>query len=785
VLVTGEAGIGKTRLVAELRSGAETRGCLVLQGACVESDRGLPYALVVDLLRTVTAGQLTESRAAWLLPDAPQFARILPDLIDEFPGVAPAAALEPDAEKRRLFRAISRLVSRIAADRPLLLVFEDLHWADDASLELLATLARDVTALPVLLLLTYRDEDAHSGLQRWLAGLDRQRVEEMTLQPLGLAAVETLLRMLLGLQRPVPAELLHFVYRLTEGNPFFVEEIARSLPAPATAAEPRGSVVVDTVPVPRTVQEAVRRRVDELDQVVGGVLDIAAVIGERFDFGLLQELGSYGDDALLACLKQLIDARLVLEISIEQFAFRHALIRQAVYAGLLGRERRFTHQRIAMVLERRAGPLLDAHAAELAYHFHAGGDWAKALEYAGRAAKRAHALHAPYAVIEQINRGLDAARHLDLPAPSLLLQLRGSAYELLGDFDQARHDYETALEAGRSARDRYQEWHALVSLGSLWTWRDYARAGDYHREALALARAGGDLSTVAHSLNYIGNWHLNLGQAMEALRHHREALSTFEDLDDRAALAATLDLLAMANYLGGDLLQGTEYCKRAIGAFRALDDRRALAESQATLALGAATMFTDTCVAALDLVEAVREVEQGLVLSQEIGWQAGEAFAQFNLAFCLASHYGSALAAAHASLEIAQEIEHHEWTTAALCVLGLLHRDLLALPTARAYLEGSLAQAQAIGSAHWLRLATGMLVSTLAEQRDVRRAEVLLDSALDPVDAPHGSSRLSTRLCDRVLSTPSPWTAFQVCTHRRSTTRDRTGVRARLSVRGC
>jgi non-specific serine/threonine protein kinase len=238
---------------------------------------------------------------------------------------------------------------------------------------------------------------------------------------------------------------------------------------------------------------------------------------------------------------------------------------------------------------------------------------------------------------------------------------------------------------------------------------------------------------------------------MEALRHHREALSTFEDLDDRAALAATLDLLAMASYLGGDLLQGTDYCKRAIGAFRALDDRRALAESQATLALGAATMFTDTCVAALDLVEAVREVEQGLVLSQEIGWRAGEAFAQFNLAFCLGSqgHYGRALAAAHASLEIAQEIEHPEWTTAALCVLGLLHRDLLALPTARAYLERSLAQAQAIGSAHWLLLATGMLVSTLAEQRDVRRAEVLLNSALDPVDAPHGSLGQRVMWCAR------------------------------------
>jgi DNA-binding CsgD family transcriptional regulator len=733
-LVTGEAGIGKSRLVAELRARAERLGCLVLQGASFESGRTAPYAPVLDLLRTLAAAQ-PAGLADWLAPAGPQLAAALPEVSDYLPGVAPAPALEPEAEKRRLFHAVGRLFARIAADRPLLVVFEDLHWGDDASLELLASFARSTPSLPVLLVLTYRGEEAHPALQRLLAGLDRERLAtELALAPLGLSEVEVMVRVIRDVRRPVPAELLHLVYRLTEGNPFFVEEILRSLPEGAVGGGDSGHPMVDAVPVPRTVREAVERRVERLDEGARGVLEVAAVIGQRFDFGLLQELAGRSEDRLIRQLKLLMAARLVVEVSAEQFAFRHALTREAVYARLLGRERRALHQRIASALERRAGSALDLHASDLAYHFHAGGDWAKTLEYARRAGQRAQALHAPYAALEQFGRCLEAAGRLDLPGPPAVLLERGGAYETLGDFPRALRDYRTAAECAHDAGDRRTQWKALVSLGMLWTWRDYATTGAYFREALELARAIGDPVAIAHSLNRVGNWHVNLDEPSEALRHHREALRAFETLDESRGVADTLGLLAMASYLGGDLLEGTEYCRRAISAFRALDDRQALAGSQATLALGAATMFTDTSLPGLGLGEAVRAVEPSVACAREIGWRAGEAFAQFNLAFCLGGQgeYGGALAAAGASLAIAREIDHQEWTTAALCVLGGLHRDLLALPAAREYLEQGLASARAIGAPHWIRVAAAMLASTLAEQREIRGAESVIASALGP-----------------------------------------------------
>jgi len=166
----------------------------------------------------------------------------------------------------------------------VLLVFEDLHWADEASLELLATLARDSPALPVLLLLTYRPEDAHPGLPRLLASLERERLAtEFPLPPLGLGHVETMIRLILDLQRSVPAELLHVAYRLTEGNPFFVEEILRSLPETAVTGGDRGTRTVAPVPVPRTVQEAVQRRVEALGEAARGVLEVVRIAELELD----------------------------------------------------------------------------------------------------------------------------------------------------------------------------------------------------------------------------------------------------------------------------------------------------------------------------------------------------------------------------------------------------------------------------------------------------------------------------------------------------------------------
>jgi hypothetical protein len=176
VLIAGEAGVGKSRLVAEVRAHAERLGFLSLVGQCFEPDRVLPYAPWLDVLRTRFAGRPSEALAPEVDATGPELVKLLPELATQLPGLAPTAPLEPEQEQRRLVQALVQFVAGLARVQPVLLVIEDLHWSDDTSLEVLLHLARRIANQPILLLLTYRTEDLHPSLSHFLAELDRGRL---------------------------------------------------------------------------------------------------------------------------------------------------------------------------------------------------------------------------------------------------------------------------------------------------------------------------------------------------------------------------------------------------------------------------------------------------------------------------------------------------------------------------------------------------------------------------------------------------------------------------------
>jgi len=681
---------------------------------------------------------------------APELIKVLPELALWLPDVVPTVPLEPEQEKRRLFHTLAQFFTDLAARQPILIVVEDVHWSDDASLDFLLHLARGITQHPILLLLTYRSDEAQPSLIHLLAELDRARlIAELLLPRLERTDVDLMLRAIFDLDRPVRTEFLTAIFALTEGNPFFIEEVLKSLVATGDIfftkdgwdRKPLGELRI-----PRSVRDVVERRTAQLGPGARQVLALAAVAGRRFDFALLQSLLDWNEEQLLQVIKELIRAQLVMEESADQFAFRHALTRQAVYASLLARERKVLHCRIAEAMERLHADTPDSHLANLAYHFFEAGVWEKAVAYAQRAGERAQALYAPQAAIEHFTRALGAAQRLGLPLPAGVYRARALAYETQGDFDLARVDHEQALRVAQATGDRPGVWQALIDLGLLWASRDYARTGDYYRQALVLARELDDPTLIGQSLNRMGNWHVNLEQPLEALRYHQEALARFQALSDRRGIAETLDLLGLVSYLRGDLLQGTQYYLQAVELAKALDNRQSFAWCLAMLTMRGATYQTDTMVPAATLVTAARDGQSAVKQAREIGWRSGEAYAQFILAVCLASQgqYGQALHLAHGALEIATEIEHRQWTTAAHCGLGAVYLDLFALQQARLHLEQALALAQTIGSWHWIRVATAFLASVTILQHEVAQAESLLDSFLRP-DAP--AETLGQRLC--------------------------------------
>ncbi len=744
-LLCGEAGIGKSRLVAELKTEAFARGFQLLQGNCFPTDLSFPYAPLLDLLRSIFLTSSTAQVEALVGPFAREFAPLLPEVVHLFPNLTvlpPLPSLDPEQEKRRLFAALAHFFLSQAAEQPLLLVVEDLHWSDDTSLELLQYLARRCATQPLLVLLTYRSDELRPALSHWLAELDREHLgHEVVLTRLTRSETSAMLRAIFALERPVQAAFLDAIYTLTEGNPFFIEEILKSLIAAGEISYAHGAwdrKPLGELHIPRSIADAVHQRSDHLSGSARQLLVLAAVAGRRFDFAVLQQVTHYDEQQLLTLMKELMSAQLVVEESAEQFAFRHALTRQAIYAELLVRERKALHRTIAETMEYLYAGALEEHLADLAYHFSEAGVFEKALSYAQQAGERAQRLYATRAAIEQYTRALDAARELPLAPPAALYHARGQAYETLGDFEQARHDYEQALEAAHEAHDDVAEWQSLLDLGFLWEGRDYQQTGAYFRRAIERARMQASPKLLAHSLNRLGNWHANGEQPLEALRCHQEALTVFQEVQDQHGVAETLDLLGVASYLSGDLVQSVAYYWQVVTLFREMDNRQGLVSSLATLLLCGDSYDSTTLATVTTSVAEVRRVgEQALTIARAIGQRSGEAYTCSCMAECLGprGEYTHALELAHDGLHIAEEIEHRQWMTAEHWVLGALYLDLLELTMARQHLEQALAVAQEIGSLFWIRDASALLASVCLGLKDLARAESLLTAALAS-DAP-------------------------------------------------
>lgn len=739
-LIAGEAGIGKSRLIAELKPAATSQGLTILQGRCFEPDRVLPYAPLLDLLRSWLAGRAAHEVADMLADQAAELIRLLPELAAHLPSTLPNLPSDSEQEQRRRVQALVQFFTRLAASQPLILIVEDLHWSDEASLDLLLALARNISTHPILLLLTYRNDELSPALAALLAALDRERLAtELLLTRLSRADIDALLRATFRLSRPVHAEFLEPLYAVTEGNPFFVEETLKAVHASAelvVANEAWERQPLSILHLPRSVQIAVQRRLDQLSPQAREVLTIAAIAGRRFDFRLLQELTEHTETSLIRLMKELIGAQLVVEESADLFAFRHALTQQAVATNLLARERRALHRAIAEAMERLSGDNREAYSGELSEHFYAAERWDMALAYARRAGEQAQALGAPRAAIEQFTRALEAAWRLSQPPLPDLHRARGHAHELLGNFVAARDDYMEALDLARAAQDQQGAWQDLLALGFLLVGRDLSEAGTFFEQALALAQAIGDPVTIAHSLNRLGNWHLMAEQPDTARERHTEALEIFRALDDPRGLAETYDLLGTTSISTGDRIAGAEAYEQASLSFRRLGDRQGLASSLTMLALCCEQYLATTyVVAASDRTGiSLAAINEALTLARAIDWRPGEAHALIvqGQIHSARGAYGAALEAMQAGLALAVMLEHGGWQLYGHLLLGALYRDLLVLPQARAELEQALALARQLDALYWTRTVAGFLASACILDGALDQADTLLREVLAP-----------------------------------------------------
>ena len=371
-LLVGEPGIGKTRTARELASYAETRGTRVLWGRCYEEEGAPPYWPWLQSLRSYIQEQTPEQLQSEMGPGAADIAEVLPEIRHKFTDLEPRPTLEPEQARFRLFDSITTFLKNAAQSQPLMLVLDDLHWADKPSLLLLQFLAREMGGSRLLVVGTYRDVELsrQHPLSDTLAQLSREPVFRRELLG-GLSREDTgdFVEVAAGL-RP-PQGLVESIYLQTEGNPFFIGEIIKLL---AEQGELREGEIGEspTIRIPEGVREVIGQRLNRLSEQCNRTLVTAAVIGREFDFRLLNALR---DDLTEASLLELVDEALAAHVieelpkGRERYQFSHALIQATLSEELSTSRKVRLHARIGEALEELYGVEAGDHASELAHHF--------------------------------------------------------------------------------------------------------------------------------------------------------------------------------------------------------------------------------------------------------------------------------------------------------------------------------------------------------------------------------------------------------------------------------
>lgn len=576
VLVQGEAGIGKTRLLdalaASTGSGSASAGSVAVVRSRTDEGQGAPaFWLWVQAVRALLSGRTDEQVQADVAGVASHLALLAPELRTRVPDIEPLPDVEPEAARFMLFDAVTVLLSRRAVERPLAVLFDDLHWADVPSLLLMQFVARRLADLPIALVATCRDDevaaDSATGMVLGaIAGLPG--VERVALRGFSKADVADYLRASGAAESELSAEVVGAVWQRTGGNPFFVAEVARSLD------DGPGSVVH----VPEGVRAAIRQRLARLPADARAVIDVAAVAGREFQLADVQRAARVAREDVMRAVGAGVAAGLVgpVEGSIRAYRFSHDLLRETAYEEVPVHERVAMHDRLGNAIENADWD--GSRVAEVADHLYLGaqvGDPVKAVEFALRAAAKAIPSLAYEDAVLHAERAVELLDLADDPAESL----RFDALLALGD----------------------ARWRAGLGESARAAFRDAAESARRSGSAVSLALAG---------LGY-GAAGVTTGMVDEVLVWVcDEALEVLGE-EDVALRARVLARLAMELYYSADVSRAAALADEAVALARTQLDQRALGEALA------ARHF---CLRGPDdLADRVRVVEELLSLAERIG----------------------------------------------------------------------------------------------------------------------------------------------------------------------
>ena len=512
VFIVGEPGIGKSRLLYEFRQRIGDRATWQ-EGRCVSFGQSIPFHPLIDSLRRSfgiedgdDAETVAEKLQREILTLGAELRSIIPyirHIVGVDPGDPAVSSMDPQERRGELFYALRRLLLQAAAVRPQVVVYEDIHWTDRATEEYLTLIADSLPSSRVLLILTYRTGYAHPFGER---SYQSRIVPDALTTDDSVAMARAML-----VTEHLPDDLQALLVRKAEGNPFFVEEVVKSL-REASSIQRVGEAYVLTkrleeVLVPDTIQGVIAARIDRLSEAPKRALQMASVIGREFSRRLLDRIADWPEQTE-TLLRELTALELIHEKRVFpefEYIFKHALTQEVAYASLLVQRRREIHRRIGLALEELYADRLTDHYAVLAYHFERAEVWPKALDYYLKAAdKAARAFATRDATVLYDAAEATANRAQDGVTPQTRMTIhrrRAELYVLVSDFDRARAESEAVLRLARQSGDHHAEAEALVSMGlASLLGHHFDQCLDESRQAAAIAETIGVPSILTGSL---------------------------------------------------------------------------------------------------------------------------------------------------------------------------------------------------------------------------------------------------------------------------------------------
>ncbi len=605
LLISGEPGIGKTRLVRELATHVEVSGGRALIGECY-SEGGAPYAPFAQIVRRALRGS---SQNGFEIPDfvMADLLTLVPELRPYYPDVPPNPSLEPEAEQQRLFENVVSFCDGLAEHSPLMLVIDDAHWGDSGTLGMMRHLARRTRRNRILLVATYREVelDVARPLHEVLLDINRARLAtRLKLERLNQEQTRVLLAAIF--EDEISPEFLEGIYRETEGNPFFIEEVCKALVEEGKLYYADGEwhrPSMEELEIPQSVRVAIQTRVANLPESYQEVLSMAAVLGREFEFEVLVEAGDIDEDTVIDALEAAETVQLIEETGgadEDRFMFVHALIPASLLDSVRKLRRRKLHRRAAAAIETLSPEDYEA----LAYHYSEAGDDENALTYYVKAGERATTAFANSEAESLLRSALDLVE--DPRQEAGLCEQLGVVLNRLGSFDQAIQVWERGIEISHELGDTDQEAHL------------YARC----------ARTAWDA-----------------GEPRRGLAIGKDGLAAVGDAPDSPGLAELLHETARACYFNDLSEEGMSHVERALKVAEKINAKEFQIEALITLGT-----FAD-----LSTEEAKEVLDRAVELARIEGFPNQEARALNNRSLLYGFALGD-LAGAFESMKRATEI---------------------------------------------------------------------------------------------------------------------------------